>query len=359
MQDIEYYLKSFEAKKRIMQDKAVSGNEGRMFENFISKRPVVFCIETTNVCNMSCVMCPRTDKMKRQLGHMDLKLYEKIIDQISPYSEVQRLKWQRFLNLELFPSRILSNIDEDFFNYVVSSQCLTLHGFGEPPLDPHIVERIKIASKKGIPTYFSCNPINMGDQMFENLVDAGISYLKYSIDGLDEETVERYRKRKLDINSLNKQINRNIELIKKKNAPTVLVLTMLEFGGNIKQNRKFLDNWRNSGAFTYIKNSHHRWLFQEEGTPENTSAWVRCFCEYPWNSLSILYDGTVVPCPLDYDGAMAMGNINDASLEEIWQSGKYKNFRAMHAKGNITNDHFCRAQCDMTILGDVINKKRQ
>jgi len=358
VQDIEYYMKSFEMKRKIMQNEPVEGDLGTLYEKYISQKPVVFCIETTTACNMRCIMCPRTDKMKRPIGHMKPTLYQKIIDQIEPYTALQHLKWRRFLDLKLFPSHILSNIDEDFFNYVVSAESLTLHGFGEPPLDPHIIDRINIATQNNIPTYFSCNPINMTDKLFNELVDAGLNYLKYSIDGLDEKTIEKYRGKKIDMRQVEERIKKSIGCLKKHNAATILVLTMLEFGGNIKQNEAFVKRWQDQEVFAYIKNSHHRWLFDENGTPENTSTWVHCFCEYPFNSVSILYDGTVVPCPLDYDGIMAMGNVNESSLEEIWHSKQYVEFRKMHAAGCIANNHFCKASCDMRILGEVADKAK-
>lgn len=358
MQDINYYMRSFDIKRKILKDKTVKENLSESFENLISKKPVIFQIETTNHCNMKCVMCPRTEKMKRKLGHMSSELYEKIIEEIEPFSAIESLKWQRFLNLELFPSGILSGEDEDFFHYVVSAKAVTLHGFGEPIMDPMLVDRIKIASKKNIPTYFSCNPVNMNDKLFQNLLDAGVDYIKYSFDGLDAETLFKYRGRKMPVEEIYERFNKSIEQIKKGGYSTILVLAMLEFGGNLEQNKNFYATWKEKDVYVYIKNSHHRWLYEdEEETPVNTSTHTHCFCEYPFNSTSLQYDGTVIPCPLDYDGLMAMGNVKEQSLEKIWNSDKYREFRKMHVEGTLPMDHFCRAQCDMTIMGDILKKQ--
>lgn len=324
-----------------------------LFESFISQKPVVFQIETTNHCNMKCVMCPRTNKMARKLGHMPIELYKKIIEQIEPFSAIERLKWQRFLNLDMFPSGILTGDEEDFFHYVVSAGAVTLHGYGEPPMDLKLVERISLASQKNIPTYFSCNPINMKDKLFEDLLEAGVGFIKYSFDGLDEETLFKYRGKKMIVDEIYERFDKSIETIARGGYSTVLVLTMLEFGGNKNHQKAFLERWQDKNAYVYIKNTHNRWLFEEENTLENTSTHTRCFCEYPFNSVSLQYDGTVVPCPLDYDGEMSMGNANDTPLEEIWHSKKYTAFRKMHAEGTLPAKHFCRAQCDMTILGDI------
>ncbi|MCW8914483.1 MAG: SPASM domain-containing protein [Magnetovibrio sp.] len=330
-----------------------------LFESYISQKPVVFQVETTNHCNMKCVMCPRTDKMTRKLGHMPMDLYKKVIEEIEPFSPIDRLKWQRFLNLDLFPSSILSGEEEDFFHYVVSASALTLHGFGEPPMDLELIERIRLASEKNIPTYFSCNPMNMKDQFFQDVLDAGVSYVKYSFDGLDEDTLYKYRGRKMVVDEIYERFEKSIEAIERGGYETVLVLTMLEFGANKEQQREFLERWQSRNVYVYIKNSHHRWLYEEDDTPENTSTHTHCFCEYPFNSTSLQYDGTVIPCPLDYDGVMRMGHVSENSLEEIWHSDTYKNFRKMHAEGTLPKEHFCRSQCDMTILGDLMKKQKK
>ena len=354
MQDVAYYIKAFEAKKKILNREKIN-NLVELYESFISKEPTVFEIETTNVCNMKCVMCPRTKLMKRKIGNMKPELYEKIIKQIKPLTAIQRLKWKKFLNLNLSKSEIIKE-DEDFFHFVISADSLTLQGFGEPLLDPHLIGRVKIAHQNGIQVYFSCNPTNMNDGLLKELLDAGVEYIKYSIDGLDSKTLEKYRGVKADIKEIYSIVNKTIDMIKKGNYPTILVLTMLEFGNNLEQTKRFMKEWEDKDVFVYIKNSHNRWLYNEENTPENTSHHTRTYCEYPFMSMSIWQDGTVVPCSLDFDGALAMGNANEKSLKDIWNSEKYKKFRRMHITGNFPKKHTCKI-CDIPTLGSIVDGK--
>ena len=100
----------------------------------------------------------------------------------------------------------------------------------------------------------------------------------------------------------------------------------------------------------YVKNQHNRWLYEEEKAPENSAEYLQRYCEFPWNSVSILYDGTVVPCPLEYEGIMNMGNINNQTLDDIWNSDQYRAFRKMHATGNFPEGHFCKTHCDYNQL---------
>ena len=48
--------------------------------------PSCIYLETTNVCNAHCIMCPH-DKMQRPRGHMDERLFRKIIDQCRGFEE--------------------------------------------------------------------------------------------------------------------------------------------------------------------------------------------------------------------------------------------------------------------------------
>ena len=42
-------------------------------------------------------------------------------------------------------------------------------------------------------------------------------------------------------------------------------------------------------------------------------------CILPWVSVAIMPDGNVYPCCMSMHGT-AMGNVNESSLEEIWNS---------------------------------------
>lgn len=47
-------------------------------------------------------------------------------------------------------------------------------------------------------------------------------------------------------------------------------------------------------------------------------------CKGAKKQLAILVDGTIVPCCLDNDGIINLGNIFDNSMEEVLNSKRYK-----------------------------------
>ena len=50
-------------------------------------------------------------------------------------------------------------------------------------------------------------------------------------------------------------------------------------------------------------------------------------CTDVYLQLGIYWNGDVVPCCYDVDGKQIMGNLHKQSLNDIWNSEKYKDFR--------------------------------
>ena len=357
MLNINFLKKTADIKKKALNGEISLDELSNCYEKAVSQKPVVFQLETTNVCNMRCTMCPRTNQMQRKLGYMEPESYGKIIEQIEPYSPSELLKWRKYLTLSDFKDVFIKS-DEDYFAFTISAESITLHGFGEPLLDPHIVERIKIAKLKNIPVYFSCNPNNMNEDLLRSLLDIGLDYLKYSVEGLDAEIIRKYRGVKVDMEQIYNIINKSIELVERNNYRTLVILTTLLFGKTNEENTDaFLKEWYGQDLFAYIKNAHHAWIYKDDDNFSNTSQYMRSFCEHPWMTVSILYDGTVVPCPLDYDGILAMGSVKEQSLEEIWNSKKYREFRKGHAESSFPECHYCSI-CDLPVMGEKNKKKK-
>ena len=67
-------------------------------------------------------------------------------------------------------------------------------------------------------------------------------------------------------------------------------------------------------------------------------------CSMPLLSLNILYNGDVILCCDDFSNKMILGNVNESSIKEIWNSEKYQKIREMLYNGEyekITVCHKC------------------
>jgi radical SAM protein with 4Fe4S-binding SPASM domain len=354
MLDINFIKNSASLKKAIIS-KEFKGNALQELEKLRPEKPPVFQLETTNVCNMRCVMCPRTELMKRQMGYMTIPEFEHLVSQLEAHDPNKFEEWKAYAENE-FLTHTLS-YDEDFFYFMICAKTLILHGFGEPILDKTLSSKIAIATQKGLPTYFSMNPVNIRLDKMKEFAEAGLDYIKFSLEGLDNETQKMYR-RVVD-NSFDETLQKildTIELFKKENYKTKVILTRLSFREDPQGDKEYLDFWKKYPVIAYIKNQHNRWLYEEEKAGANKAEYMQRYCEFPWSSVSVLYDGTVVPCPLDFEGALNMGNVHENTLGEIWNSEKYADFRKMHADGSFPQGHFCKSQCDYRQLHEFTEK---
>lgn len=145
MFDIEFVRNSQKLKEEILAG-TFTGDAFTEFEKLRPSVPSVFQLETTNVCNMKCVMCPRTTKMERALGFMDTNTFARIIDQLEPHTDDKWNDWLSFVEKDMMTNT--KAYDEDYFYFMIRAQTLILHGFGEPILDKSLPEKIAIANAK-------------------------------------------------------------------------------------------------------------------------------------------------------------------------------------------------------------------
>jgi len=320
---LTYGLKDLLKEKILTKEDAVS-----MLNTHRKKYPVIYNIETTNICNQTCAMCPRTTQMTRKLGTMKMPLFEKIVKQIKPWNDKEWNEWTTFVqNIVGIKENEMS---ENHFFYCIIPKVITLHGFGEPLLDKHIVERVKLLTKHHIPSYFSCHPKNFDYEQGLKLAKAGLSYLKISsekINDFDDYT-------KFEINSF-------IFAIPLLNGKTKVVIDVVGDQTALKKLQKWFPK-----AYVYVKSQDNQWY---AGTKKKTPvAHLSGPCQFPWSSLTILWNGDVVPCNQDFNAEMKLGDATTQSLWEIWNSKKYKDFRMLHLK--LDKPLKCIDKCDMNCL---------
>ena len=74
-------------------------------------------------------------------------------------------------------------------------------------------------------------------------------------------------------------------------------------------------------------------------------------CHQPFTRLSIIEDGRVSPCCLDYDQELIIGDVSKQSLKSIWQSSKVHGIRETLKKGEFYKIPAC-ATCERAVDAD-------
>lgn len=360
MFDINFFRNSYQLKKKITSGEISleeTKNIEKELEKLRKKNPTIFNIETTNYCNMKCIFCARTIYMERKNIWINDELFEKMLDHISVLSDKELNDFWDWLKKDTnFDPK---EISENGFYFSVVSRCLILHGYGEPFLDKFLIKRLEACKKKGIPTYFSCTPATMTVEKAVKAMEAGLTVLKFSLDAMDDGNIKSIRGQKANYEESIKKIHTLLEVKKEKKLKTILVPCMIAINNNEdskKMHQNFIEFWKNKDVFAYVKSQDNRWLFEQNNKLENKSHYAKQYCEYPWTSCTIMAEGNVVPCTQISNNEIVLGNVNDSSLDEIWNNKEYQQLRSMHISGKFPKGHKCKDKCDQVKLYEYLKK---
>lgn len=213
-------------------------------------------LEITNVCNLSCVFCPKTERAKHTLT---LDEFDALTSQLEG-----KVKFLYF------------------------------HLMGEPFLHPLLPQFVLMARHKGFVPIITTNG---------TLLSRRADFL----DALPHNSLEAARR------------------------GCVVVLRLWNEGGHNRQNDDILnllalhvprpwterhDGWRLADNL-YIENDN---MFEWPDLQHATYDEQEVFCYALRNQIGVLVDGTVVPCCLDHNGDIALGNLFRQSLADILAS---------------------------------------
>ena len=354
MYDLKLMMKAYEIEKEIQRGEWSGVHDARQkifnkLEEFRSKSPVVFNIETTNACGNSCVFCPRTTKMYRAIATMSDETYEKVIDGLEPHSKRLMCDWIKFCeeNYKIYPE----DQNENAFYLYISSKCITLHGHGDPALDSKIAMRVKALTEKDIPSYFSMNPSNINLKKIQDVMESGLSYLKFSIDYDTVKVRGEHSKFSLD------KLKAVKEMRDENGYKTQIVVATIAFSKE-QENvlKEFLSSYKPFADYCYLKSQDNRWLYQASDAPEQMSLHWTTLCKMPWSSVSILSRGYVVPCHQIYNVECVLGDVNYESLQSVWDSEGYYRFRQAHFSLDKDIVDKCLNRCDMSLFGEKVDE---
>ncbi|WP_320172590.1 radical SAM/SPASM domain-containing protein [Maridesulfovibrio sp.] len=358
MYDTQFFQKTYELKQQIIAGKKNSLDWHEIFDEFERLRrrqPMVFNIETTSYCNMKCVMCQRTTDMQRKPSHMSMEVFQRIVEQMPAMPATQFEDWQRFVDSNL---RTDSKPSENNFYFDVVANGVTLHGFGEPLLDPLLPERVAMLREKNINSYFSANPCNIKLPFIKKLFEAGVSHIKFAMDSLDDDVARKIRGGPADFTESYRKVLEVLKLKKDMKAETTIVMTMLDMSGDPAVLPSFIDLWKDKDVYAYGKSIDNQWLLKTKEKAEaktaaeasNKSHYQKQYCEFPWTSVTIMDNGNVVPCTQDINCTWTFGNVMEQSLEEIWNGKKFDEFRKLHMSKDYPQNFMCHEKCDLNLL---------
>jgi len=286
--------------------------------------PITLQIEPSSLCNLQCALCPVTYGMDRPTGLMDFELFKNIIDKIGDY---------------LF--------------------MIVMFNWGEPFVNPAIYDMIAYARRRDIKIVSSTNAHMFAKQEnAEKLIKSGIDVIAVAIDGIKQDTYERFRDtgclhtafkgvRKLvaakhAMNSKTPLINLRFipmkhneheipelkKLAKSLGVDTLSIKTLNPYGcysDEISEDPAYYEK-----SLTTDERYHR---FKYEGLSANRSRIRRNPpCMKLWDCMTISWNGDVCLCAFDYRNKYSIGNIRVNSIKNVWNGTTIRSIRRQFGK---------------------------
>lgn len=301
-----------------------------------SDLPAVDQIETTNLCNMSCSMCPRPKKMTRPLiRSIRKKLFEKVIDQIE---EIEQDKIGRGLTKEHFMESPPQSLVWPGSMFDVTS--LRLHHFGSPLLDPLLYGRLEyISANTSFDAQLSETVINLTVDKARELFKRKLGRLIIALDATSEEEFKRIRGHSINFPKEVQKIRHIAAMKIAEGHQTELNVQVIKLAE--ANNNDFEESWGNVEGLEVLHKPFFPYPDIDHTTGISGDNVFRGGCFFPFTSITILADGRVVPCNSDYNGEIILGDANNDSLGSIWTGDKMKRFREQFIQNTFDKGHLC------------------
>jgi radical SAM protein with 4Fe4S-binding SPASM domain len=285
----------------------------------VAETPYFVCnIELTNNCPMKCVMCPRTKHMSRDIGYMDLDVFCKIIDEM-----------------------VVDNPQH------LAGKLVALHHFGESLMHREVDQFIAYAESQGVSTVLSVNPITFTDRVIDQLLDSAPSQLFISLDGHDDKSFFAIRGVEDAWERSREKLFKYLERKRERGVKTRIVVNMIDFKLNRNSIDQLKDYWEKvPGVDEFCAKSFGTWIGDAQEINEFKDGQLNVLkqqdarksyvsCNRPWETLTVTWDGDVVPCCYDYDKKEPLGNVRDQTLKAIWNGDPMRRLREQFVTGRI------------------------
>jgi pyruvate-formate lyase-activating enzyme len=267
--------------------------------------PKTVILESTNYCNLRCRMCHIWGEGvsgKRQTGFIQETIWKNAIDELST--------WNEQINL-------------------------ALHGAGEVLLHRDFFRILSYAtSKRNIAAGFLTNGSLLSPEKARAVVDSGVTWIGFSVDGAEEMKYQHYRGADL------KKIESTIEYLltlRKGNTPSVF-LNMVALPD--LDTERFIQRWIDK--VDEVKISTYRPIGHRDFLTKKVE---RIPCHLLNDMLVVAWNGDVVLCCEDIWAEELIGCFPEKSLFDLWHSLRFNEIRSLHKRGKFDHIGIC-ADCD-------------
>jgi len=242
-------------------------------------------LELTNHCNLKCSFCPTGNGlMTRPRGFMDPTVFRKALRDAGPLEFVLLFQW------------------------------------GESLLHPQFTDLAQEVGRRGSRALVTTNGTLLDDRRVQQVIDAGLDRVTVSIDG-DAATHEAVRG--VPLQRTRDGLDRLLAARDAERPEMAVDVSMVIAPETECAAASFRETF--SGRVDRVQQ-----------IPLLTEGERRTRCREPWRSGPVvLQDGRVTVCCVDHDGDLAVGDVREQSLKEIWNGPGMQAIRKAHVSGDL------------------------
>ena len=257
-------------------------------------------IEITNICNLNCSFCSKDNRIKESISLTNM---EELLKKINDYTDYVYLhvKGEPLLHPKL---KEILDLCEKYHKKVNITTNATLIKEKEAILNHSAIRQINLS------VHSENKKINYLEEIFE------------VVDKLKDKNIV-YRFWTMEDNNLSKESTELVEKIINHYQLSPEIVEKLKTENNIKINSHIYVNKANEFIWPDTNNDYNK----ENG-----------YCYALKDQLAILVDGTIVPCCLDSNGIINLGNIYKNNLKEIINSSRYQKMRMGFCNRKVTEE---------------------
>jgi molybdenum cofactor biosynthesis enzyme MoaA len=264
-------------------------------------------IETSALCNASCVICPR-DKMTRPKVVMPLEHFMYLVDQAK----------------------------------ALGAQTVSLFGHGEPLTDKVLEEKIEYCREKGVQTFITSNAGLLTPRRTKRILDSGLNHIRFSVHGFEDNYEKVHRGLKWDY-----VIDQIEWFIRYKGDCKVSISVIPMHGETVEDIRDF---WESKDIDFLEVWKPHNWAYGKSYRFLKTFK-RKTTCGRPANGpIQIQADGKMIVCCYDFDGRMVVGDTYWEDIETILKGAAFDVIRERHNNGDLSG--LICGKCDQLNIED-------
>lgn len=311
---------------RKLLHKALFWSHYKMASLRVSSPPLVINVEPTNHCNLRCPFCPVSQHAHDPAvarGFLSIDLARRLARELS--------SWQPMVAMNLG---------------------------GESALHRDLAEVVRLFADAGCYVFLDTNAVVLTPEKTDALIDSGLAEIVFCIDGEgDPESYRRMRQR----GDLKKAVANARYFICKARASSRRVRPIKTVVKNIRYfdpSSSFdvpdrvvalfegaePDVFRASWA-DYWPGDHAEKLTETYAVEPFLKGRYQA-CTNLWKKMAISWDGKVFACCLDLNRTTEIGDLNLASVMEVWNGAPMQQMRLMHREGRQGDSPLCRG-CTM------------